>query len=226
MDRHNLIHLTMFRTRGSFKINKTNSDEVPYRRYSNYCNFVSRNRLHSSVVPFPGTGGGGGGNSVPTPAPPVPPRPGQQTRPIYSASNSYSRMPYSSYGNPMYANYNSAYRPYPNNYSYSYGSGGGMYGNGMYGPPPPGGNDYPTFVQMAEESSASTFQSIESFVHGFGSISTALESTYHAVYSSFRAVIDVADHFGRVKNVLSSLAIFRFIRWLFRRILYLIGKIV
>ena len=40
-----------------------------------------------------------------------------------------------------------------------------------------------------------------------------LESTLGAVYSSFRAVLDVADHFSRVKatftDILSSIAVFR-----------------
>ena len=183
----------------------------------NFC----RDRLHSSM-PYPGSGGGGGISSIPTPAPPLPPRPGQQmTRPIYSASTPYSRggmLPYSSYTNPMYGSYNSSYNPYATNYS----SGMGMYGNRMYVPPP--GGEPPSFLQIAEESSAPAFQSIDSFVSAFGSISMALESTFHAVYSSFRAVVGVADHLGRVKQVLSTLAIFRFFRWMFRRIMYLIGE--
>ena len=40
-----------------------------------------------------------------------------------------------------------------------------------------------------------------------------LESTLGAVYSSFRAVLDVAEHFSRVKatftDILSSIAMFR-----------------
>jgi len=41
-----------------------------------------------------------------------------------------------------------------------------------------------------------------------------LESTLGAVYSSFRAVLDVADHFSRVKatftDILSSITVFRY----------------
>lgn len=38
------------------------------------------------------------------------------------------------------------------------------------------------FMQLAEDSSRQAFQSIESIVHAFGSVSMMLESTYHAVY--------------------------------------------
>ncbi len=109
-------------------------------------------------------------------------------------------MPYSSYSSP---------------YS-SLGVGGRPY----YDP-----SGEPTFSQLAEESSASAFQSIESFVSAFGSVSMMLESTFHALYSSFRAVVGVADHLGRVKQVFSALAIFRFFKWVWRRILYLIGNL-
>lgn len=38
------------------------------------------------------------------------------------------------------------------------------------------------FIQLAENSSRQAFQSIESIVHAFGSVSMMLESTYHALY--------------------------------------------
>lgn len=94
----------------------------------------------------------------------------------------------------------------------------------MYGNRPFYDAGEPSFSQVAEESSASAFQSIESFVSAFGSISMMLESTFHALYSSFRAVVGVADHLGRVKQLFSALAVFRFFKWMFRRIMYLIGK--
>jgi peroxin-13 len=104
-----------------------------------------------------------------------------------------------------------------------------MYGNRMgmgygasYGQNPM--DMEPSFSQMADESAASAFQSIESFVSAFGSISAMLDSTFHALYSSFRAVVGVADQLGRVKQILSALAVFRFFKWVYRRILYLVGK--
>ncbi|KAG7171671.1 Peroxisomal membrane protein PEX13-like [Homarus americanus] len=84
-----------------------------------------------------------------------------------------------------------------------------------------------TFIRLAEDSSRQAFQSIESIVHAFGSVSMMLESTYHAVYSSFRAVLGVADHFSRMKShfaqIFSALAVVRTLRWLYRKLLYLIG---
>lgn len=56
-----------------------------------------------------------------------------------------------------------------------------------------------------------------------------LESTYMAVHSSFRAVMDVADHFIRLKDSLSGfmsiMAIFNTIKWFFRRILYMLNMV-
>ncbi|CAL8101508.1 unnamed protein product [Orchesella dallaii] len=181
-------------------------------------------RLHSTAIPFPGSGGGSAaaGNQAP---PPIPPRP-NQTRPIYSAYNRGSMMPYSSYSSPYgvggYGGGSYGGYGYSSPYSqYSPYSSGGMFGSSPYSSYDQGGDS--TFSQLAEESSASAFQSIQSFVNAFGSISMMLESTFHALYSSFRAVVGVADHLGRLKQVLSALAVFRFFKWMFRRVMYLIG---
>jgi len=151
-------------------------------------------------------------------APPVPPRP-NQTRPIYTASSNY----YNRNMTPTYSNNYSS--PYYYNAS-PYSSFNSRYSNfnrlPSYGPLN-NGDQQPSIAELAEESSASAFHSIESFVNAFGSISSMLESTFHAVYSSFRAVVEVADHLGRVKQVFHTLAIFRFLRWVYKRILYLIG---
>ena len=48
------------------------------------------------------------------------------------------------------------------------------------------------------------FQSIESIVHAFGSVSMMLESTFHAVHSSFQAVLGVAEHFSKMKLQVSQ----------------------
>lgn len=133
-------------------------------------------------------------------------------------------MPYSSYSSPYSSFGYGMQNPYGMNYGYGGGSCyGGIGGGGARPYYDPSGE--PTFSQLAEESSASAFQSIESFVSAFGSVSMMLESTFHALYSSFRAVVGVADHLGRVKQVFSALAIFRFFKWVWRRILYLIGNL-
>lgn len=190
---------------------------------------IYRGRLHSSALPYPGTttGGGGGIASQQIPStlpPPLPPRVGQ-TRPLYSAYNRSSIMPYSAtYGGGYSGPYGSG-GLYSSPYN-SYSNYGSSYGMNPYGNRPFGGYgqlEDPSFSQMAEESASPAFQSIESFVGAFCSVSAMLESTFHALYSSFRAVIGVADHLGRVKQILSALTIFKFFKWVFRRFLYLIG---
>ena len=106
-----------------------------------------------------------------------------------------------------------------------YGSG---YGYGGYGMNRYGINDSynsNSFARQAEESSRQAFQSIESLVQAFGSVAMMLESTFSAVYNSFRAVIGVADHFSRMKmhfaQIFSALAVIRTLRWLYRKLLVL-----
>lgn len=84
-----------------------------------------------------------------------------------------------------------------------------------------------SFVQAAESSAQGAFQSVESVVSAVSSISMMLESTYCALHNSFRAVLGVADQFSRLKvqlsQVAASFAVFRFLRWLYRRLLVLLG---
>ncbi|XP_066538546.1 peroxisome biogenesis factor 13 [Hoplias malabaricus] len=144
-------------------------------------------------------------------APPIPPRPVQQTyRPAYgSFASSYS--PYS---------YGGGYSPY----SYGgYGLGGGLgYNRLRLEDAPPS-----RFVQQAEESSRGAFQSIESIVHAFSSVSMMLDATFSAVYNSFRAVLDVANHFSRLRvhftKVLSAFALVRTLRYFYHRMQRILG---
>lgn len=84
------------------------------------------------------------------------------------------------------------------------------------------------FVQQAEEGSRGAFQSIESIVQAFASVSTMMEATFSAVYNSFRAVLDVANHLTRLRahltRVLSAFALVRTLRYLYRRIQRLLGR--
>ena len=127
------------------------------------------------------------------------------------------------YGSSMYSPYNSG----------MYGSS--MYGGGMYGSGYGMMNRYGTgmqdnqpnsFVRTAEESTRGAFQSIESIVQAFGSVSMMLESTYSAVFNSFRAVLGVADQFGRMRQhfaqIFSAFALFRTLHWLYRKFLILL----
>ncbi|XP_026800091.2 peroxisome biogenesis factor 13 [Pangasianodon hypophthalmus] len=143
-------------------------------------------------------------------APPVPPRPIQQTyRPAYSSyPSSYSPFSSSPYG---------GYSPYS---PYSYGGLG--YSRFLQEDVPPS-----RFVQQAEESSRGAFQSVESIVHAFSSVSMMLDATFSAVYNSFRAVLDVANHFSRLRihftKVLSAFALVRTLRYLYRRLQRILG---
>ncbi|XP_029107067.1 peroxisome biogenesis factor 13 [Scleropages formosus] len=156
-------------------------------------------------------------------APPVPPRPAQQQS--GGALSAYR---------PAYGSFSSACSPYGSSllggyspYSYGgyggYGVGGGL-GYGRFRPEeaPPS-----RFVQQAEESSRGAFQSIESIVHAFASVSMMLDATFSAVYNSFRAVLDVANHFSRLKvhftKVLSAFALVRSLRFLYRRLQRMLG---
>lgn len=151
-------------------------------------------------------------------APPVPPRPVQQS----SYRPSYSSFPssYGPYGSSLYGGYS----------PYSYGGvGAAAYGLGGYNRLGPGEDVPPSrFVQQAEESSRGAFQSIESIVQAFTSVSMMLDATFSAVYNSFRAVLDVANHMTRLRahltRVLSAFALVRTLRYLYRRLQRLLGR--
>lgn len=107
--------------------------------------------------------------------------------------------------------------------------GAGVANNGFYGGggmPFGGTTAGNTFLRAAEESSRNAFQSIESVVHAFSAVSAMFESTYYAVYNSFRAVVGVADQFYRLKShltkILSALAVWRFLKYLYRKLLRLL----
>lgn len=156
-------------------------------------------------------------------APPLPPRPNS----MYPQSNQMFSSPYS------------------NNYGFgSFGGGGGFGGYGMgggfnsfnsfgygntYGRPAFGNPLDPDmrFIQMAEESSRTAFQSIESVVSTIGNIATMLDSTYFALTSSFRAILGLAANFSHLRGFFakffSTFAIFRTIIWAYKKLLYLIG---
>lgn len=115
----------------------------------------------------------------------------------------------------------------------NYGGYGGYssYGNyGSYGGYGYGGAESGPLSRLAEESTRGAFESVESVVHAFGSVSLMLESTYAALQSSFRAVVGVADQFARLRGhlaqTLSALALVRTLRWMVRAILALLGKLL
>uniref|UniRef100_A0A1I8C217 Peroxisomal membrane protein PEX13 n=1 Tax=Meloidogyne hapla TaxID=6305 RepID=A0A1I8C217_MELHA len=78
------------------------------------------------------------------------------------------------------------------------------------------------FLRTAEESTRGAFQSIEHVASAFLSIASLLNSTYGAVFNSFRAIISVVEQLKALKHFLIStflLSLIRWIRFLWRRLL-------
>lgn len=143
-----------------------------------------------------------------TAAPPPPPRVTQSSLQqssmgFYNASSYASPYSTSSFYGPQPLGYYNQFRP-------------SMYGNQM---------NYPasSFSQLAMDESRSAFSSIESVIQTFRSISLMLESTFTSVYSSFRAVTDVFDHFARVRTEIAHIyplvLIWRFLKYIYHRLL-------
>jgi len=136
------------------------------------------------------------------PAPPPPPRMVQQQQMgLYSPTNYLS--PYSL--NPYQA--------------------GGFYNNYRMSPYGAQTNlPVSNFAQLAMDESRSAFSSIESVIQTFRSVSMMLESTFTSVYSSFRAVTDVFDHFTRLRSEITTLyplvLLWRFLKYLYHRLLH------
>lgn len=195
-------------------------------------NVTDSNRLQSST-PIPGA------QTLPTgtplnvrrvrTVPALPPRPHRQmVRQSYIPGTNNYYSPYSSYGSygNGYGSLSGGLNGYGMTTAGGYGSYGG-YGMNRYGYNLSGNDPESRFIQMAEESSRPAFQSIESLVHAFGSVSFMLESTFNAMYSSFRAVLGVAENFGRLRTLFgqffSTFAVLRSLQWLYKKLLYLIG---
>lgn len=150
--------------------------------------------------------------------PPVPPRPatmGTYRPPVFRSNYGYGYTPFSSpydYSGYPYSGYRSFGMPSVYGYGRRYGTVDDLENR---------------FIQIAEESSRPAFQSIESLVRAFTSVSMMLESTFHAMYTSFRAVLDVADNFSRLRQLLvqffSVVSILRFIYSYYKRLLYRLG---
>lgn len=170
---------------------------VASRTASNYSSPFNRTSPYSS--PY-GYGGGGFGSTYSSP---------------------YSRMG-GGYGGGMYGGGMYGSSPYGMGGYGAMGGMGGMYGaqGGMYGP---GGEQ--SLTQTMNNSTAATFQMIESIVGAFGGLAQMLESTYMATHSSFFAMISVAEQFGTLRQTLGSvLGIFTIMRWIRTAIAKLTGR--
>ncbi|KAI8811967.1 putative peroxisomal membrane protein [Cladochytrium replicatum] len=126
-----------------------------------------------------------------------------------SSYGGYNSSPYSSYGSyGSYGGYNSPYN--------RYGSGMGM---GMYGRPgmpfDPNDPSAPPGMGIAQSSQAA-FQTLDQVVQAFGGFAQMLDSTFHATYSSFMAMVGVAEQFGNLRTylgqIISVVSIYRWAR--------------
>ena len=120
--------------------------------------------------------------------PPIPERPGRPTTQQNYAGSYHSAV---GAGYPMGMGYGGA-AGYGNSY-YSPTSYGGYrpmgmgYGGNYMGSYGSSAAPTPHFIQMAEENTRPAFETIQSVVYSFNSISMMFESTYYALHSSFRA---------------------------------------
>lgn len=157
-------------------------------------------------------------------APPLPPRPNM----MFQSPQSYS--PYGNsfggFGNSFgggFGNYGSSFGGMGMGGFNSYGYGGGFRNGFSQNPLDP----ETRFIQMAEESSRSAFQSIEQVVSTIGNIATMLDSTYFALTSSFRAILGLAANFSQMRGFLarffSTFTIFRSVIWLYKKLLFMVG---
>lgn len=126
---------------------------------------------------------------------------------------------YGNYGAGGYGAYGSYSSPY-SRYGGGYGASnlGGPYGGAVGYGGYTGANGTmvdPNNMRIGlEQSTAATFQLIESLVGAVGGFAQMLESTYMATHSSFFAMVAVAEQFGHLKNSLGSvLGVFAIIRW-------------
>lgn len=85
------------------------------------------------------------------------------------------------------------------------------------------------FFHYVEETTRPTFYLIETILHTFSSMTMLLESTYFALTNSFRAILNVAENIGKLRSTLNQLfntfALIKFLKWLYKKIIYTIGKI-
>ncbi|BFZ16835.1 hypothetical protein BsWGS_19874 [Bradybaena similaris] len=189
-----------------------------YRNHSSLpVNSMSASPLEDRIQSSLGTSTAASAVSTP---PQVPPRVSQ----LNTGNNRFGiGMGYGGFGNySSYGGYGGYSSPlgYGGMYSSPYSSYGGGYGYNRTG------DVRSTFALHAEESSRPAFESIESIVFAVNSVGMMLDSTFQAVYNSFRAVIGVADNFTRLKSqlvqVFSALAFIRTLKYLFRKLLELL----
>ncbi|KAL0811937.1 hypothetical protein ABMA28_009343 [Loxostege sticticalis] len=165
--------------------------------------------------------------------PALPPRPDLGMQQSYGMNQGYSYGGMGGYGMGTMGGYGGYGMGAMGGYG-GYGGGYGMGGMGMGSPyggyssfRPMYGDMESRFIQMAEENSRPAFDSIQSFVNAVGSVAMMLENTFFALTSSFRAILGVAENFGRLRSLFaqfwSTFAVVRSLNWMVRKLMVLMG---
>ncbi|ORZ35010.1 Peroxin 13, N-terminal region-domain-containing protein [Catenaria anguillulae PL171] len=133
-----------------------------------------------------------------------------------SYASPYSRFssPYSSYSSPYstYGGYGSTYGSYGGAGYGAYGSTYGAMGRPGFGALGPPGAQGPNSLQSSTQAA---FDLLNSFVQSFGSFAGMLDSTLHATFQSFHAMMAVADQVGHLRSTVGQ--VFSLV-WLIRRV--------
>lgn len=83
-------------------------------------------------------------------------------------------------------------------------------------------------IIAAAENSRPAFESIQSVVQSFNSVSMMLDSTLTAMQMSFQALLGVAENFTRLRSFMmklySTIVSFKLARWFLTKLLYLLSK--
>jgi len=147
-------------------------------------------------------------SQAPMTAPPVIPR--RLTNGLNSNINNQFHAGYGTGYGSIYGN------PYQNHFNHTSAPGYGY--SSPYSTPY---NNNQSLTNGVEDVTRSTFQSVESIIQAFSSVSMMLESTLFAVQNSIRAMASVADQFTNLKHQLFSslLSTLRTIKNYFRKLL-------
>ncbi|KPI45232.1 Peroxisomal membrane protein PAS20 [Cyphellophora attinorum] len=149
-------------------------------------------------------------------APSLPDRPNALNSVVNSTASNYANPNTTgAYGSAYSSPYSSPYNRFGSYGSSIYGAGyggygmGGMMGGGMMGgyggmPGMPGGPGDQSLTQTWNQSTAATFQVMESIVRAFGGFAQMLESAYMTTHSSFFAMVSMAEQLGNLRHTLGS----------------------
>ncbi|KIW65075.1 hypothetical protein PV04_07359 [Phialophora macrospora] len=207
----------------------TVSPPKPWERAASTANSGASTPVASSVMTAPSS------TASSSAAPALPDRPSTLNSVVNQNASNFTNqnrfgMNSSPYSSP-YSSYSSPYSRFGAGGMYGggmygagggYGYGGGMYGNSMYGGGygfnpgmDPNNPNNQSLTQTWNQSTAATFQIMESIVGAFGGFAQMLESAYMTTHSSFFAMVSMAEQLGNLRQTLGSvLGIFTILRWL------------